>query len=187
MKQVSFSKGMIGIRIFLTTLVLTIASLFLFSFTVSSKLTTDIWKQLGISQQQGADKIKSSFLNNYFDYYGIRNAKNIATGNRVGIAKDLLTFTKQYVSGVSFKNEYEKLRTGAKPEPPAANAKTKEEVRKEYIRETQESIKKLEDNMKNLDASMKKIMQEGIDMNKKTLKDYQDPNSKTIEIFINQK
>ena len=45
--------------------ILSILSLFLFSFTVSVSIAGDIWQQLGIPQEQGTEKIKKTFLNNY--------------------------------------------------------------------------------------------------------------------------
>lgn len=183
MKQASLKKNMAWLRICIMAFVLSILSLFLFSFTVSSRLADDIWKQLGISEQQGTEKIKTSFLNNYFDYYGVRNIKNIASGNKTAIAKDLLSFTKQYVSSGNFKTEYETMRTQAKPVEPSGPVKTKEDIRKEHIAETQKSIKQMEESMKTMDAEMKKIMQSGIDMQKGMLKEYQSPNSQMIELF----
>lgn len=183
MKQVSLRKTMAWLRIGIPVLLAAVFSLFLLSFTVSSKLSTDIWQQLGISQQAGTEKIKTSFLSNYFDHYGVRNAKNIATGNSAAIAKDLLAYTKQYISSAAFKTEYEKLRTQAKPTEPTGVAKSKEDIRKEKISETLKSIKEIEESMKTMDAEMKKIMQPGLDYQKNNLKDYQDPNSQLIELF----
>jgi len=183
MKQASFKKNMAWLRICIMAFVLAVLSLFLFSFTVSSKLADDIWKQLGITEKQGTEKIRTSFLGNYFDYYGVRNIKNIASGNKAALAKDLLSFTKEYVNSAEFKKEYELMRSQAKPVEPTATVKTKEEIRKEKIAETQKSIKQMEESMKTMDAEMKKIMQSGLDMQKGMLKEYQDPNSKMIDLF----
>ena len=144
MNKTSLNKNVAWLRVCVATFLMAILSLFLFSFTVSSKLADDVWQQLGISQMEGTEKIKTSFLNDYFDYYGARNAKNIAAGDRSAVAKNLLSFTKQYVNGASFKSEYEKLRMQAKPGEPTEPVKTKDDIRKEKIQQTKESIKNLE-------------------------------------------
>lgn len=148
------------------------------SFTTSERLADDIWNQLGISKIQGTDNIKSSFFNGYFHYYGAKNARNIAAGNRAGIAKDLLTYTKQYVSSPLFKKEYEKLRKDAKPEAPEYRARTRAAISKDEVAETMEQIKKTEEIMKKPD--MKKIMEPTYDMMKKNLVELKDTNSKMI-------
>ncbi|MBS1653277.1 MAG: hypothetical protein JSU05_00405 [Bacteroidetes bacterium] len=160
--------------------------LFLFSFTVSEKAGDDLWKQLGITQQQGTEKIRKSFIGNYFEIYGIRNLKNIATGNRAAVAKDLLNYTKQYINSSSFKNEYAKERMNAKPFAPTPNARSKEDIRKDKIADTQKLIKATEDILKTATGDLKKTMQQVLDMHNKNLKDYQDPGSKTIDMLYQQ-
>ncbi|HEX6193625.1 MAG TPA: hypothetical protein VFZ42_14725 [Chitinophagaceae bacterium] len=156
-------------------------SIFLFSFSTSRSMADDIWKQLGMTRDQGLDGVKQSFLNGYLYYYGAKNARNIALNNRAAVAKDLLTYTKQYVSSPVFKGEYEKLRRDAKPEAEVEKIRTKEEIRKEKIAETEKSIAKTEEIMKQKD--MAKIMQPTLDMLKKTLQEYKEPNNKYIESF----
>jgi hypothetical protein len=107
----------------------------------------------------------------------------MATADRSALAKNLLGFTKQYVSGSAFKSEYEKLRMEAKPAEPAEIVKTKEQIRKERIEETKESLKNLEETMKKMDAEMKKAMESAIDAQRDMLKDYEDPASQMIDIF----
>ena len=183
MKFYTIKRGVIGLRLGITILLLSFFSLFFFSFTVSSRLADDIWNQLGISEQQGLGKIKTSFLNNYLDYYGIRNVKNIAAGNRTAIAGSLLSFTKQYVSSSAFKSEYEKIRMQSRPIEPTGTVKSKEDIRKEKITESEKAIKDIEESMKTMNADMKKIMQEGLDMQNNMLKEYKDPDSQMIELF----
>lgn len=183
MKQTSFQKNMLWLRICITAFLLAIISLFLLSFTVSGKLADDIWKQLGLSQAQGTEKIKSSFFNNYFDYYGARNAKNITAGNRAAIAKDLLTYVKQYVASAAFRTEYEKLRIQAKPSAPEVHTKSKEDIRKKMIAETEKGMKTTEDILKTANAEMKEMMQSILEMHKANLKEYKNPNSEMINMM----
>ena len=148
----------------------------------ANKIYADIWQQLGISKSKGEENIRASFLNGYFSYYGAEKAKNILSGNRAAVAKDLLNYTKQQVNSEAFKKEYQKMRDGAKPEEPTEAVKTKEEIRKEKVTELEKSLKESEEIVKTM-PDMAKTMQPTIELFKKTLKDYKDPNSKNIEAF----
>jgi hypothetical protein len=184
MKQTSFKQNLTWLRICITLFIMAIVSLFLFSFTVSRRLTGDIWKQFGLSEMQGTEKIKNSFLNNYADYYSLRNAKNIAAGDRAAVATDLLEYTKKYLISGMFKTEYEKLRAQAKPVEPVFTIHTKEDIRKDKIEETRKSIKETEETMKSANADLKKIIEGVLEMHKANLKEYQDPNSAMIDLFF---
>jgi hypothetical protein len=183
MKQSTFRRNLIWLRICITFFLLAIASLFLLSFTVSSRLTDDMWKQLGLTQAQGTEKIRNSFVNNYLDHYGIRNLKSIATGNRGAVAKILLEYTKKYVNSATFKIDYEKMRSQAKPIESTPRSVTKESIRKDKIEETKKLMKKTEEIIKTADGEMKKTMQGVLDIHKTNMKDYEDPNSKMINML----
>jgi hypothetical protein len=160
-----------------------IFALSLFSFSVK-KCADDIWIQLGLTEQKGNENIRLSFLQGYLYTYGVKSAKNIATGNRAAVTKDLLTYAKQYTAGDEFKKEYERSRQAAKPmEPWRKTAKTKEEIRKEKIAETEKSVAELEKNIPTYTADVKKIMQPLLESQKATLRDYKDPNSQMIEML----
>lgn len=186
MKKASFNKNLVWLRVCITTFLLAIISLFLFSFTVTERSAEDLWKQLGLTQLQGTEKIKKSFINDYFDTYGLKTAKNIATGNRAAVAKDLLTYVKQYVNSASFKAAYEKERASAKPTLSTPSNKTKESIRKDKIEETEKLMKTTEEIIRTSNADMKKTMQDILTMHKKNLEDYKDPNSQTINMLWEQ-
>lgn len=168
----------VPVLIFLLALI----SVFSFSFTTSRQLAADIWAQLGMTRTQGTDGIKQSFLNGYLYYYGAKNARNIAAGDRATIAKDLLAYTKQFVNSETFKKEYEQLRKDAKPVDPENKVRSKEEIRKEKIAETEKSIRDAEATMK-VNADMAKIMKPTVEMLKKAADDYKKPDNKTIEAY----
>lgn len=178
-----FNLLLIKLKVMLIIFLLTLISLFSFSFTTSRQLAADIWAQLGMTRAQGTDGIKQSFLNGYLYYYGAKNAKNVAAGNRGAITKDLLTYTRQYVNSDAFKKEYEQLRKDAKPAEPENKVRSKEEIRKEKIAETEKSIRDAEATMK-VSADMARIMKPTVDMLKKTLEDYKKPDSKNIESYF---
>ena len=160
-----------------------IVAMSLLSFSVK-RYTDEFWDQLGMSRQSGDESIRESFLQGYIYNYAAKSAKNIATGNRAAVTRDLLTYTKQYVSSDAFKKEYEKKRFAGKPsEPQKKVARTREEIRKEIIDETKKAIAELEKNMPAFTADVKKTMNEVLVTQKQQLKDYQDPNSQIIEIM----
>ena len=172
------------IRICLALFVLLSGSLVLFSFKAGNHLAGDLWQQLGLSREQGTDNIKQSFLNGYLYYYGAKNAKNIAVNDRVAVAKDLLSYAKQYVNSNEFKKEYDLLRASAKPQELIEKApRTKEEIRRDEIAKTEKSIKEAEENMKKYTPEMQKAIQPVLDMLRKNLKDYKDPDNQMIELF----
>ena len=172
------------VRICLALFVLISGSLVLFSFKAGNHLAGDLWQQLGLSREQGTDNIKQSFLNGYLYYYGAKNAKNIAVNDRVAVAKDLLSYAKQYVNSNEFKKEYDLLRASAKPQELNEKApRTKEEIRRDEIAKTEKSIKEAEENMKKYTPEMQKAIQPVLDMLRKNLKDYKDPDNQMIELF----
>jgi hypothetical protein len=141
-------------------------------------MTDDVWKMLGITKQAGSEKIKNSFINGYLDHYGMRNLKNITSNNRAAIAKDLLTYTKNYISSPAFIRQYEEMRKQAKPQESVLKPlRTIEQIQKEEIAKTEKSIKETEKNMKEM-PQFAKSMEPVLDMLKKNIKDYQDPKNK---------
>lgn len=166
------------------TLAILLTSSFLFSSYKTRQAADDFWKALGLSQQAGTDGIKNSFLNGYLQFYGARNAKNIALNDRKAVATDLLNYTKQYISGPVFKKQYEDMRKNAEPhKPEAAKIKTLEEIRKEEIAKTEKSIKDLEKSMKEVSADIAKSLKPLLESQKQTLKDYQDPKNEMLAII----
>ena len=189
MKQHSVNTLTLFLRICITALALCIVSLFLFSFVTASRLGDDVWQQLGLNKQQGTEGIYRSFTGGYLHYYQARNIRNIAAGNRLAVAKDLLNYAKQYISSEGFKKEYELERKNAMPvKPELKPVRTRAEVQKEEIAKTEKQMKELEKNMKTLDATMQKSMQPVLDMYKTMLKDYQNPNHEYFEgLVLNDK
>src|ERR1700709_138001 len=97
MKHQSVNSLVIWLRVCVTAFALFILSLFLFSFKATSTIGDEAWKQLGLSKQQATESIYKSFTGGYLHHYQARNAKNVAIGDRLAIAKDLLDYSKQYI------------------------------------------------------------------------------------------
>ena len=162
-----------------------VALLFAASTLISFKMKEageELWQKLGLTKIKGEENIKSSFLNGYLHYYGAKSAKNIILNDRAAVARDLMQYAKQQLSSEAFRKEYETLRNRAKPQAYPYTPKSKEEVRKQKITELQKSIKDAEELVKKM-PEMEKTMRPTIDMFKKNLKDYEDPNSQMIEMF----
>jgi hypothetical protein len=182
MQPTTMKNILLSVKAFTAIFLLTAASFAFMSFKMH-KIYTDVWQQLGISREKGIRNIEESFLNGYFHYYGAEKAKNIVAGDRAAIAKDLLVYVKQQVNSDAFKNQYDQQRKNAKPVQHEQKVKTKDEIRKEKIEETEKSIKETETNMKTMKPEIVKALQPMVELLKNNLKDYKDPNSKMIDLF----
>jgi hypothetical protein len=168
------------LRICTVLFTVAVIALFLFSFTVN-KLNADFLKELGISKTEADKKITESILGGYLNEYGVKNAKNIAAGNRAAVAKNLLLYTRQYVSGVAFHKEYAALREANKPKE--NKVQTPEEMRKEEVDAARKAVANAENLVKKADAGTKPIFEKVLAENKKQLKDAEDPNNKRIVAY----
>jgi hypothetical protein len=180
MKKDSFISSITLLRIFSIIFAAAIMSLSLASFTVN-KLSTDFLKELGISKTDADKKITESFLGGYLNEYKVKNAKNIAIGNRATVAKDLLSYTKQYVNTSTFQKEYASLRETNKPKE--QKVKTPEEMRKEEVDAAKKGVVNAENLLKKADANTKPIFENVLAESKKQLKQAEDPNNKQITAY----
>jgi hypothetical protein len=157
----------------------------LLSSYTTKRAADDFWKSLGLSQQSGTEGIKNSFLNGYLQYYGARNIKNIATGDRKAVATDLLSYTKQYIGGAAFKKQYDEARRYAEPmKPVEAKLRTIEDIQKEEVGKTEQSIKDLEKSIKEATPDVAKSLKPVLDMQKQMLKEYQNPKNEMFKIML---
>lgn len=177
MKQLSAHSFNLRTRAVFIVLSLLVLGLCISSFT-RKKVAEDFFEQLGISKTSANEKITNSLLGGYLDQYGLRNAKNIASGNRAAVTRDLLVYTKQYVNGASFQKAYGQLRENNKPKP--NSIQSPEEMRSGLIEQYEKSITETEASMKKADASMKNIFEPILVTMKQQLKDAQDPNNVTL-------
>jgi protein-tyrosine-phosphatase len=178
-KQTPFIRLRMAVAAFAGIMIL----LSLFAFTARKKMIDDLWLQLGMNKDQGMNGIKKSFLNGNLHYYGARNIKNIATGNRVEVAKDLLTTAKEYINSDAFKKEYEQMRQNSKPQEPVTIVRTKEQIRKEEIAKAEKGIKDTEEAMKKSTPELAESLKEVVTMYKQNLADYKDPNNQMIDYY----
>ncbi len=179
MEQQQLNKQITILRICVITFLLTLASFFLFSFTLK-KVNDEFLKQLGISKTEADKKIMNSMLLGSFDVYGIKNVRNIAIGNRSGLAKNLLTYTKKHVNSAAFINAYKQLKDANKPTE--NTVKTPEQMQAENIEYYKKGVLQMEETIKKADEKFKNIFQKSLDDGKKRLVEAENPNNK---IYVN--
>lgn len=173
MKKVNyFTKGL---KVLSFAAIITIASASLISFTVRS-LSDDFLKQLGLTKPGAEERIRQGILGGSIDVYGIKGLKNIATGNRVAVANDILTYTKKYVSTADFLKNYNEMRDYYKPK--FQKLQTPEEMRAEAVANHKKGIAQIEETIKKSDAANKPIFEKVLISAKEDLKKVEDPNSK---------
>ena len=152
------------------------------SFTSLRKPQDELWKQLGISRQEGEDKIRNSFMLNYLDHYGVKGALKLAVSDRSRVSQELLVHARTFLSGTEFIRWYANERLQAKPQSPEIKTISKEEIRKEKIAEMKKSISSSEELIKKM-PEMEKSMRPTLELFQKMLKDYENPASETIENY----
>ncbi len=162
-------------RLFFVAMFISVVMAALFSFTVYKKINEEFLKQLGITKTDANSKITNSILGGYLDQYGVRNAKNIVSGNRTAVTKNLLVYTKQHVNTSAFTKEYNALRENQKPKP--AIAQTPEDMQQQMIAQSKKGIADLEASIKKADAANKKMFEDILVTAKKRLQEAEDPNN----------
>jgi hypothetical protein len=168
------------LRICILAFILTILSLFIFSFRVSSNYD-EFLSQLGIGKTDADKKISNSILGGYFNTYGLQNAKNIALGNRAAVVKDVLDYTRKFTAGDEFKKDYLALKQSNKPVKYIMQ--TPEEMRREMIEQYKKSIAQLEQSAQKADPKTKTMLEDILAESKKQLKDAEDPENKLIRNY----
>jgi len=158
-----------------TPLMLVFSFLLFCSFT-TNKMADDFLKQLGISKTGADEKITGSFLGGGLDIYGIKNAKNIALGNRKAVALDLLEYTKKHVNSTAFVKQYMAMKESYKPKENIAL--TPEANQAENIARAKGFVADMEAALKKSDANFKSIYEKSLAEAKKNLKEAEDPNNK---------
>ncbi len=179
-RATSLKKSFIALRLSLAILITTVTGITLLSFTIK-KTGDDFLKQLGITKPEADEKITMSLLGGSLDAYGLKNAKNIITGNKTAVTKDLLNYTKKYVSTPAFSKEYNALRESHKPVE--NKLQTPEEMQQSTVSQYKKMVQELENTIKSADASLKPIFEKSLADGKKLLREAEDPNNKSITSY----
>ncbi len=168
------------INTFITMIVLSTALLFSFKKSIPESA---LWIQLGLKQVQADESIKNSFLDGYLNTWSARNIKNIASGDRLSVAKDLLEYTKIYILSPAFKKEYQEKRAQFKPVQPAPS-RTDDQVRNDYITSLKTALKNSEEAMQKMSAEYKPTFEESIQTFKAQIKEAESPASEMVGYMI---
>lgn len=153
----------------------------LFAFQSANRFADDFLKQLGISKTDADQKIAGSFLWGSLDQQGVRNARNIAVGNRAAVASSLLTYVKKYVGSPAFIKEYNEMREKEKPE--LFVPQTPDDMQKDMITQGKKGIADMEESVKKADPSMKPMFEKMLADLKKQQVANEDPNNKQIAAY----
>jgi hypothetical protein len=177
MQHITLTKKLrLFLKLYGAVIIVFIASLFLFSFTIK-KMADGFLQQLGMSKTEADKKITNSILGGYLDAYGVKNIKNIAAGNKTAIAKDLLAYTRKQVNSAAFIKEYAEMRKNHMPQPD--NIETPEETRKRMVAEYKKGLASMETMLATADAATKKSFEKLVADTKKQLAEAEDLNSKS--------
>lgn len=145
-------------------------------------MVDDVFKQLGITKTSADDKIGNSILGGSVDLYGVKNAKNIALGNRKAVILNLIAHTKQYVNSAAFIKKYNaEIRDRYRPKE--FIPQTPEEMRAAGIKAAKEAVVQMEETVKKADVNTKPIFQKVLDDAKKNVVFAEDPNNKHIVAY----
>jgi hypothetical protein len=175
MKQFSTKRLALKATLFFAPLFVLFSFVLFCSFT-ANKMADDFLKQLGISKTGADEKITGSFLGGGFDAYGIKNAKNIALGNRKAVTLDIIEYAKKHVSSAAFLKQYLAMKESYKPQE--SIAETPEKNKAENIARAKGFVADMEAALKKADASFKAIYEKSLADAKKNLKEAEDPNNK---------
>jgi hypothetical protein len=180
MKQSSADNIFSTVTNILLATVLLLSIFLLNSFTVH-RIGDDFMKQLGITKTAADQKITNSVLGGSLDAYGLKNVRNIVTGNRGDIAKDLLVYTKSYLTSPAFTKEYQTLKENNKPSKDVI--KTPAEVKSEYIASIKKMISDSEKGLKTANSTMKPVYEKMLAEGNKQLKDAESPDNKYFTTY----
>ena len=180
MKQSSADNIFSTVTNIILATVLLLSIFLLNSFTVH-RIGDDFMKQLGITKTAADQKITNSILGGSLDAYGLKNVRNIVTGNRGEIAKDLLVYTKSYLASPAFVKEYQTLKANNKPKKDVI--KTPAEVKSEYIASINKMIADAEKGLKTANSTMKPVYEKMLAEGRKELKDAESPDNKYFTTY----
>jgi hypothetical protein len=151
----------------------------------TNKLADDLWKQLGITHEDGKSYMFNSLQSGYLGYY-VKNAKAIAQNDRLAIINDLATQAKKYVASDEFKRRYENNRNLRKPREPQLTKTSAEEIRAREKAIIEQQIKQTEANANHPNPKIRNGVPAGLEKLKKELKALDDPNNPRVQTKLKQ-
>lgn len=181
MKQVTYKPLALRIVIFASSLLLLLFFLAAFCSFKTARFTDDFLKQLGITKESADSRINSSLLAGGLNYYGLKNAKDIALGNRRAVMLDALAYAKGYANSAAFAKKYNDMKEMYRPKEEVP--KTPEQVKAETIEQVRKSVTELEASVKKADANTKEILEGVLKSSRQQLKQYEDPSNQQFAMY----
>lgn len=186
MKPTSFTRACARIKNILPFVMICLVCFIILAMKVN-KMAEDVWKQLGLTAQDAHVNINFSFTNGRLQYFGAKNAKNIVTGDRPAVVKQLVDYAKKYVASQEFKTAYTNYRNKMKPrEPQAMPAVTVEDIKAEEKMRLENQLKTAEQNLNSPNPKIKNGAPTAIENIKKQMAALDDPNNAVIKRRLDQ-
>jgi len=151
------------------------------SFTVKRAME-EFLKQIGLTEPQAQQRITQAFFNGHVNTYKLAEARKIPLSDHPAVVTAAIGFAKKYTKSAAFKQEYEQMRAGRKPNGPDA-PQTPEEFKKQLIESAKQSVAQLEENLKTATGDLKKTVEELLVTAKQTLKDAQLPDNQMVKMY----
>ena len=150
----------------------------------AKKLADDVWKQLGLTQSETNLNINTSFRNGAFYYYGAKNARNIAAGDRIAVIRDLAAYAKKYAASEEFKKSYAADRLRNKPADPWIQKISVDSIKAVEKARIQQGIKDAEANVNHPNPKVRNGIPYRLEALRKELAAIDDPNNRVIKIRV---
>ncbi|MBG9376881.1 hypothetical protein I5907_11580 [Panacibacter sp. DH6] len=173
--------GKILVRTSLLLLVTVTVSYSLLSFTTKT-IKDEFLNIIGITRTEANERIAGSMIGGYLNTYGVNKIKNLAAADRVVVAKDLLAYTKNYVTSEDFRKHYAQLKQENKPQFNGA-PETPEKYRAKIIAQAKEAVKQAEDIIAKATPENKALFQPALDAAKQNLKEMEDPANEFLKMY----
>lgn len=173
MKQMIAKPLALKILFFFSSFFVFIAAFVLFCSFGTARFGDEFLKQLGITKTGADEKIVNGLLGGGVDLYGVKNAKNIALGNRKAVVLDLVAYAKKQSGSAAFVKQYNEMRERFRPKDYVPQ--TPEEMKAENIKRAKESVTQMEEYHRKADPQFKAMYQKSVDDARKYLKEAEDP------------
>jgi hypothetical protein len=157
-----FRYPLLNVKLKTILTLLVICSLCFLALAMKAKKTVDdIWQQLGITLPDAQKNINNSFFDGKLYYFGAKNAKNLALGNRVAVVNSIVAYAKNYINSAEFKNtwqEYQNKRSEVirRSLPRKPEAKTIESIKADEKLLLEKRLTAVEANLNSPNENVKK-------------------------------
>jgi hypothetical protein len=161
------------------------AVIFLCAFTLLQTQAVRSLERIGIADDLVRSSIWYSLSGGYLSSPNSSKLRQIATGDRAGVVREIATSAKAYTQSAEFKQKYAELRESSKPTPPEP-PKSMAQRRKEDKESMQKGIRESEASMKKMPAEYRDAIKQSVDMMKQQLKEIDKPDNPSYSAQIEE-